>query len=405
MESLLIDFDNIIRHSNLALLNAKIKPFPESNQSTGIILAITKSEFDSLEKVPAGESRVKYMNTKRFVDSIRGYAYIIYDKQRKICEITGVNGSVLPQIMDSLLTYIPNNVTLWVGIDTSDPNQHILAKEYCKSGFHDPHICKSSPLGYPFKEYGLCLIKENNTYSSNAMNDVKYVIKEFSKTISNNCMLTACLGKDTIKFLSKLSKSGSTINKDGNITQKEIAGKLFVSSTNSKITQILDVDHQSIITGEEEGVNVVKGLYNFHSHPYEAYKRHNVNLAWPSCQDYIGFLLSSVLYDTILHIVIGIEGFYVISLTKEWTSRKDDITKEVEKFIVDNYDHFYKKGETPSGYTRKVNSISYKGFPIFNVQFIDWNNSSDSFKVYYRKKGVNCFATDKTLQKYKELYL
>ncbi len=388
----------------MALLNAKIMPFPESNHTTGVILSLTKAEFDSLENIPLGESRVKYMNTSRFVESIRGYAYIIYDKHKKVCEITGINGSILPQIMDSLLTYIPNDVTLWVGIDTTDSMLNILIKEYCRAGFHDPHICKSSPLGYQFKDYGLCLIKENNTYPSNSINDVKCVMKEFSNVIKSHCTLKARLSTDTINFLSKLCKSGSTLNKDGNITQKELAGKLVVDNTDNKGTQILKVDKKSIITGDEEGVNVVKGLYNFHSHPYEAYKRHKVELAWPSCQDYIGFLLSSSLYDTILHLVICIEGFYVISLTDYWINKKDDVSSEIEKFILENYDQCYKTGETPQGYVKKMNRISYNGFPIFKVQFIKWSKSNDTFSVCYRKKGVNCFTSEKTLDKYNELY-
>lgn len=405
MESLLIDFDNIVRHSDMALLNAKIKPFPESSHTTGLVLAITRSEYNSLENVPVGDTRVKYMNTKKFVESIRGYTYIIYDKKKKVCEITGINGSIVPHIMDSLLTYIPNDVTLWVGIETSDPHQHILIKEYCKAGFHDPHICKTSPLGYQFKDYGLCLIKQNNTYSSNAMNDVKYVIREFSSVINNHCTLKARLSKNSVKFLSKLCKSGSTLNKDGKITQKELAGRLVVTKTDSKLTQILDVDRESIITGEEEGVNVVKGLYNFHSHPYEAYQRHEVKLAWPSCQDYIGFLMSSVMHDTILHLVIGLEGFYVISLTDYWVNKKDDISDEIQKFILANYNHCYKNGETSKKYTKKINSITYNGFPIFKVEFISWSDSSDSFEVCYKKKGHNCFASETTLEKYNNLYL
>ena len=58
-------------------------------------------------------------------------------------------------------------------------------------------------------------------------------------------------------------------------------------------------------------------MYNFHSHPRNAYKKYNVKLGWPSGQDYIGFLLASIEDGTIFHMVITIEGIYIITLTKD----------------------------------------------------------------------------------------
>ena len=57
---------------------------------------------------------------------------------------------------------------------------------------------------------------------------------------------------------------------------------LVIEKVTDDLVHYLDVDKKSIIHGKEEGVKVAKGLYNFHSHPIEAYERNNVKFAWPS---------------------------------------------------------------------------------------------------------------------------
>ena len=68
-------------------------------------------------------------------------------------------------------------------------------------------------------------------------------------------------------------------------------------------THHLVIDKTSLFYGKEESVPVIEGLYNFHSHPVEAYERKKTKFAWPSAGDYVGFLKAVVKYDTILHIV------------------------------------------------------------------------------------------------------
>ena len=56
---------------------------------------------------------------------------------------------------------------------------------------------------------------------------------------------------------------------------------------------------------------------------------------WPSAQDYLGFVSSSIVYDTILHIVSSVEGFYVISLSNFWSKNKNTIKSKNIKFILE----------------------------------------------------------------------
>lgn len=406
MASLLIDFDNIIKPNNLALLKSAIQPIPETIYSLGLVLTLGQKQYNALEAIPKGNGRVQYLNSEQFVNSITGYAYLIYDKKKKVCEIMCIKGPVLSQAINNALSSIPNNVTLWVGIALDNPNMDSLIQEYIKLGFHDPYICKSSPLGYVFGSYGLCMLKQNDIVdNNNAMNDIKYIFTQFMSEQQGHCILRARLSEKAIQYLQQVSKIGSTINKDGFITQKELAGRLLAGIIDSDLTYHLEVDRSSIVSGEEEGVEIIGGLYNFHSHPREAYDRNNVQLGWPSAQDYIGFMASSLKYDTILHLVVSLEGFYVISLSNYWINKKEKLDKNVATFILEKYNLLYEKGRTTTWYLRTVNGISYEGFPIFLVQFFPWYDSNASFIVPFRKNGVNCFARQNTLEKYEQLYI
>jgi hypothetical protein len=408
MASLLIDFDNIVKPNKLALLESRVQPIPETMSSLGLVLAISQQQYKALEYIPKGKGRVDYINSPEFVKSITGHAYLIYDKKKRVCEIMGIEGAILAQIIQNALSSIPNDVTLWVGIVLEDQNLDVLIEDYIAAGFHDPYICKASPLGFAFNGYGLCMFRQNDIVDKNVTNDVtndvtnevKYVLTQFIADQKGICTLKARLSDQAIKYLQQVSKIGSTINNDGVITQKELAGKLLAGKLDSDLTYSLDVDRSSVVSGDEEGVEIIGGLYNFHSHPQEAYSRHNVKLGWPSAQDYVGFLGSSIKHDTILHLVVSLEGFYVISLSEYWVKKKEKIDKNVVSFILEKYDYTYKPGKTSTLYARAVNGISYDGFPLFLVQFIPWYEANASFVVPFHKNGVNCFARQSTAEKY-----
>ena len=177
---------------------------------------------------------------------------------------------------------------------------------------------------------------------------------------------------------------------------------MIVGEIKEDLIHVLEVNKGSIIKGEEEGVDVVKSLYNFHSHPREAYQKNNVKLAWPSAQDYIGFLLSSFEDDAICHFIIAIEGIYIISINNHWVSRKMQLDKDAGEFILDNYNFCYKPGNTPQWYVGKVNSIDYQGYPIFDVKFLPWDKSSQPFKARFTKLEDTCFTEEDELIHYRK---
>lgn len=409
MTTLLIDFDTIIQKNNLALLQSRVSPKPETNFTLGLVLVISPTQYTVLESIPKGKGRVLYINSIPFVESILGYSYLIYDKKRQVCEIMGNIGSTnVSKILDSILSNFPNNILLWVGFDLSNPKFNNLVENYVKEGFGEPYICKRSSLGFSFSTYGLCMVRKNDIVGdNNALNDVKYVLTQFLSKQRGICTLKAYLSDESIYYLYKITQIGSTLNENGSITQKEIAGKLKAGEVNNDLSFSLNVDRDSIKTGDEETVEIIKGLYNFHSHPQQAYERNDVKLGWPSAQDYVGYINASLVYDTILHIVSSIEGFYVISLSEFWVNNKNQLNKSIIEFIGEKYNICYKNAteKTVSWYIKEVNNISYNDYPpIFLVQFFSWNDAKKVFEVPFRKSGTNCFCRESTVIKYNQLY-
>ena len=322
MEVLLIDFNNIIKNNNLTFLEKKISPIPtiETYLNLSVVIVVPPKHLDYLESHTKENDRINYLNTPSFLSDIKNYVFILYNKTKKLCEIRGNIKEFLPEIMSVILINIPNDVLLWIGIDIKTTNLNKTIDFYIKEGFRSPFICKVSPFGYSFENHGLCMLKENNIipFESNISEEIKYVLVQFLLREHEGCEVKLKLNFDSIKYLRNLTNIGSTLNKDGNISQKEIAGVLEVTDITSDLIHTLKIKYDSIIYGEEEGVEIAKGLYNFHSHPITAYRKYNVKLAWPSAQDYVGFILACFEDYTICHFVIGIEGIYIVSMTNHW---------------------------------------------------------------------------------------
>ena len=407
METLLIDFNKIIKNKKLQLLENKIAPIPpySKNQFLGIIFIVSPTQLDYLYSVDDND-KIKYINSTKFLSGIKTWVYILYDKTKKICEIRGNPDTFLPEITSVIMINIPNDVLLWIGVDIKSDKLNYFIDSYISQGFNSPFITKSGPFGYTFDNYGLCMIKPNNVIPkvSNISNEIKYVLTQFLLLEYEACEVTLQFNEDSINYLQQVTHIGSTINKNGDISQKEIAGVLEVETISEDLTHILKIKYNSIIYGEEEGVSIAQGLYNFHSHPISAYKRHNVKLAWPSAQDYIGYILAVFEDYTICHFVVGVEGIYIVSMTTYWLINIKNIDKYIGNFITEKYDFCYEPGQTSEWYIKTVNSISYRGFPLFDVKYLPWDKAKESFTVKYRTINSNCFAEENTLMKYDFIY-
>ena len=87
METLLIDF-KLILNKKLQLLEDKIAPIPSysKNQFLGVIFVVTPHILDYLDSVD-DDKKITYINTTTFLSNIKTYIYVLYDKNKKLCEI------------------------------------------------------------------------------------------------------------------------------------------------------------------------------------------------------------------------------------------------------------------------------------------------------------------------------
>ena len=176
---------------------------------------------------------------------------------------------------------------------------------------------------------------------------------------------------------------------------------MVVSYIDKKLIHILDINKDSIIYGTDCGVDIVDGLYNFHSHPNDTYKKFNVKLGFPSAQDYIGFLIGYIDDDTIIHFVVTLEGIYIISISIELLDRNKKFNIDVIcKFIENNYKINYIEKYNITKYINYIKTIKYKNYRLFDINFLDWNEKNKILKIPYNKKNNNCISCQKT----KDLY-
>jgi hypothetical protein len=401
---LLIDYNNIIKPNNFNNLFKYIKsPYDFLNIDNiyhiGLILFFKNNKTNIiLNNIEKGLKRIKYIDTIELLENINDYCYFLYDNNKKIIQIiyTSNHTDILyNKIFECLLYNIPNDVTIWLNIDINNKN----IKKYINIGFNNAYIYNKSPFDIVYKNLQIFFYRLNDK-------NTKYISYEELIDIINlydkPCNIFIKFSKNTIEYMKKLSYTGNTWNKDThNISQKEIAGSfsIYIKKPNY---YILKINKNSINYGDEEGVNIVESRYNFHTHPINAYIKYNVELGYPSVHDYIGFMKSSVIYKTILHIVITIEGIYILSLDKN--SLNININNKIIKFIKNNFNIKYKKGDIINDYINKINNIKYNKQQLINLQFLSWHNINKKFKIFYPNYKNNCLVKEDNINNIEFFY-
>ena len=392
MPGLLIDKELLIKNKLYELL--RIKKIPEDINNIGVIFLIKDREYEKIIKKSLGNDRINYIKSKEFYNSIIEVYYVIYNNEKKICEIreTIYNYEHLSIVVLAINKFLPKDIMIWTGVIEKD------FEKYVKVGFVDPYITNKSPLNHRFNEEGVAFFKNNVPETDIdikfVMNNVEYIKKN---NLSKNCIVYARFTKSAVNFLKKINKPISKVNNKGNISQKELSGALVVKNIlniNGQNIFELTEDPKSVETGMVEEVEAVWSRYNFHTHPKQAYINHNVTNGWPSCQDYIGFI--DLRGETIFHTVVTLEGLYIISFSSYWVDKISQISK---KFVIKKYDINHKRKISFQRYVEIVNNIKYKGKPLFVVKYMDWENTNQIFPAFYSKIKDTCVATEQSKQK------
>lgn len=424
--SLLIDYNIIKKNMNILTSFTKKLRLPDTSYSIGIILIITKKQLEKLNLLPKGIQKINYLNDTIFINSIIEIHYIIYNDITKICELLDIinDGDILSIIMSSLLFYFSSDTMIWTRI--TENNYQI----YINEGFNEPFLCGKTPLNTPisFDKYLICMYKRNislNTKYLTTKDDLLKTVENFKYPV---CVIKIKFIEDTLLFLKQLCINGEIMKKNGKILQKEISGSLNLTidrEITDDLVYNIEINKESIIIGKKETVSIAESRYNFHSHPKQAYIRHDVIDGHPSAQDFLGYLQAIKKYRTVFHCVSTLEGIYIISLQEYWCDKFKTISESfiLKKFDIDHlknsHNHNHKIEKQISGhncskcsdkhnkYIDKVNTISFKNKPIFIVKFLRWKQTditTEQFTIFSPKIGVNCFVTDESYKLYKKFY-
>jgi hypothetical protein len=289
------------------------------------------------------------------------------------------------------------NTILVVDINTKNIQQIL------KDGFKNP-VISTKIYETIFKTPKICF------YWDDKPSDLKMQIKMLEISMKNvlrnikinkkNCNIFIKLSENTCNYL--YNNTRFIKFNFGNISeQREISGEFILSNHKSNIFEI-EINQNSIIKGDKESAEYVKSFGTFHTHPYDAYKKYNVCIAWPSADDYISFLYMYGLCYSGFHIVSTLEGIYLISLKKYIPPQK--IIKNFNK-IKDNveYHHGVDYPETDNHCNideqkinmKKINKyvkrINKKG--KFNLVFVKWENCTKPIKLKYSNIDNNCLLS------------
>ncbi len=365
----------------------------------GLILVVPAIVLAELQTRKSKEELISILNHRDFLDSILGHVLVAYDPTRKIVELydvcvykasgRGTGTIIMTNVLDALLVQFPNDALIWLGVILEPKMFEAPLKLYTRMGFSNPYITNRTPIGSVGNKEILALYRQNDYIDPDEINTedarilIEYVIREYQSHVINprTCNAYAYFKPATGRYLRSLAKAASTQDISGKITQKEVAGALnlnkVVRAGESLLYEII-ADKKTISTGEGEAVDAVAARYTYHTHPRSAYITHNVRIAWPSAQDYVGFAHSVKNFGTVFHLVVSLEGIYVIKLTKEFLDL--DVIAELPKaygIIKEKYNLLYPSVTvTPLGQEISC-QVAYPGQPCTGADYVGIVNQDD----------------------------
>lgn len=355
--SLLMD-PKIIIENKLTNINKKLREIKKTDKTPGLIIIINENVLETLKNKKGKSSKLEYLDSDDFVDSIKFTTFVYFDD--KVCVLEKESILHMKIVIQNTMRYLPNNLKIL----------------------------------YPYKTESKKVLTLNGFIKYKTwmrLNDVFYKKTDFidnSLTKINSdkiCSIKIQLSKNTIKYIKELSNRGS-IDIKGKIKQKELAGEMYVSKITNEHVHILDI--KNLKYGQDDHVELKQSLISFHTHPTESYNKYNVTNGWPSHSDYCSFLIQGN-SNSLLHFVISLEGLYILTFSKEWILNNLKYSTEIKNTIKDckAIDKKIKKG--PEWHVSEINKLKYKKVKIFNNYFFKWS-SLKSFTVYMMNENNFC---------------
>jgi hypothetical protein len=345
-----------------------IKRYPEldiskcaKDNKNALFIVLDEADFKILDSKQKGTERTTFFNTPEFSSKIVYILCTVFDKEKKLIYMSDCDVKYIDLFIDAVHLSFEADVNI-----VAPFNQELLPM-----GFKDPKKCDKNTI---------CLNRENKFISKSDIKpkevslNVDY-IKQQDKSKLCNIMLE--IEQESLDFMKHLTKAGVTKDDEGH-SQKEYFGRFEISKTTKEAKEIvhtLKVLKDSLIAGEKEQINAHGSVYNFHSHPYEAYLNHKVKYGVPSIADYTAVYLLSK-QGTIIHFVATLEGVYAISINPEHNIFKKP-EAEVIEFIEEN---MLKDRENLEKYLKDTNKVG-----IFNIKLLPYKPTK--IRANFEKNG------------------
>jgi len=242
---------------------------------------------------------------------------------------------------------------------------------------------------------------KNNSYHQ-FIKKIEFALTHYNlsnRVCSNYILLT----EETIRYLEYYTKTHKFMI-NNKLEQREISGLFDIYPIGDNVLEI-NIDKNSISKGELDNASHTNTVGSFHTHPFDAYVKYNVCIAFPSADDYFTTLHIYASGYGVFHITSTLEGLYIITIKNSFSKKvkKSDILKNFDDYkddIEEKYGMDYpicdpKKNQTAfwkkylKKYVKKINKLKY-----FNVQFVFWKDSHKPIKINYEKIHNNCLISD-----------
>jgi hypothetical protein len=351
--------------------------FDDNNDDNNnlIFLVFKENYFRNFHRKEKEEKR-KILSSLEFREKIVYSLCAKYDKKDKtITIIKDCEEKFLNLLFKTLSTFFEDDIKIIV------PYKESLIEK----GFNDPHFCNVN-------DKKICLSKRNKINNVNINKQLFKYELAYMKSQKDKafCSITIRLNKETIHFLKNICVSGVTDDGNGKTSQKEVFGKFDINNVyieKGNITHVLRLDETSIIIGEDDNIQAPPSLYNFHSHPFQAYLKYKTEFGVPSVSDYMAVYRLVKFYNTIVHFVASLEGLYILSINPETPFLLEKSIKKIDKFCEKNFDYEIGKLKNVQEYIDKVNKHDF-----FRLRLISWEDLGidNDIIIKFNKVGENC---------------
>ena len=274
-----------------------------------------------------------------------------------------------------------------------------------------PRDCNAESLK-KFKEFynksGYSYFFENVNYS--------YM---FSRKKKSNCVVSGCqlcqnvavFSQDFIKKVIPYLRKDDEISGELKIKDKDSRSINYIEGEdvkdpnrckNGQCNNIYLISSQKVKDGDGETATMIDNRAGYHSHPEDAYINHNCSLGWPSKSDYLTFLETWLGYNAVLHIVVTLEGFYIMTVPAKTVKKLESLSDQdandlllegvkkelnIDKNGYNMIDGCVKNGhtiKTPKDYQKFINNTKLsnkkyipkelRGCQVFRIDFISYKD-------------------------------